>query len=145
MHVSITPSILYLGTPVVLNSTVNENGSYNLAPISSAIWLGWRCLLGFEAVSKTPQNMIRTGECVINLPSAGQVGAWVSPRVGGVAARERAFAVVAMEVVRLKASFEQHRTEEPETLGPCQRCRSTGTVRRAGTVLGMFRLSPLIP
>jgi flavin reductase (DIM6/NTAB) family NADH-FMN oxidoreductase RutF len=75
MHVSITPSILYLGTPVVLNSTVNENGSYNLAPISSAIWLGWRCLLGFEAVSKTPQNMIRTGECVINLPSADQVDA----------------------------------------------------------------------
>jgi flavin reductase (DIM6/NTAB) family NADH-FMN oxidoreductase RutF len=75
MHASITPSILYLGTPVVLNSTLNENGSYNLAPISSAIWLGWRCLLGFEAVSKTPQNMIRTGECVINLPSADQVDA----------------------------------------------------------------------
>ncbi len=75
MHVSVTPAILYLGTPVVLNSTVNEDGSYNLAPISSAIWLGWRCLLGFEAVSKTPQNILRTGECVINLPSADQVGA----------------------------------------------------------------------
>ena len=75
MHVSVTPAILYLGTPVVLNSTVNEDGSYNLAPISSAIWLGWRCLLGFEAVSKTPQNIIRTGECVINLPSADQVDA----------------------------------------------------------------------
>lgn len=73
MHASISPAILYLGTPVVLNSTVNEDGSYNLAPISSAIWLGWRCLLGFEAVSKTPQNIIRTGECVINLPSADQV------------------------------------------------------------------------
>jgi flavin reductase (DIM6/NTAB) family NADH-FMN oxidoreductase RutF len=75
MHQSITPAILYLGTPVVLVSTVNENGSYNLAPMSSAFWLGWRCLLGFEAVSKTPQNLIRTGECVLNLPSAGQVAA----------------------------------------------------------------------
>lgn len=74
-HKSITPAILYLGTPVLLNSTVNENGSYNLAPISSCINLGWRCLLGFEAVSKTPQNILRTGECVINLPSDDQVDA----------------------------------------------------------------------
>lgn len=75
MHQSITPAILYLGTPVVLVSTVNENGSYNLAPMSSAFWLGWRCMLGFEAVSKTPQNLIRTGECVLNLPSDAQVDA----------------------------------------------------------------------
>src|SRR6202166_2220383 len=74
-HKSIEPAILYLGTPVVLNSTVNEDGSYNLAPISSAFWLGWRCMLGFEAVSKTPQNIIRTGECVLNLPSDAQVDA----------------------------------------------------------------------
>jgi flavin reductase (DIM6/NTAB) family NADH-FMN oxidoreductase RutF len=73
--ISVEPSILYLGTPVVLNSTVNEDGSYNLAPMSSAFWLGWRCMLGFEAVSKTPQNIIRTGECVINLPSVDQVEA----------------------------------------------------------------------
>jgi flavin reductase (DIM6/NTAB) family NADH-FMN oxidoreductase RutF len=74
-HKRIEPAILYSGTPVVLNSTVNENGSYNLAPMSSAFWLGWRCMLGFEAVSKTPQNIIRTGECVINVPSVDQVDA----------------------------------------------------------------------
>jgi flavin reductase (DIM6/NTAB) family NADH-FMN oxidoreductase RutF len=43
--------------------------------MSSAFWLGWRCMLGFEAVSKTPQNIIRTGECVINLPSVEEVAA----------------------------------------------------------------------
>jgi len=75
MHQTITPAILYLGTPVVLVSTVNENGSYNLAPMSSAFWLGWRCMLGFEAVSKSPQNLMRTGECVLNLPSDAQVDA----------------------------------------------------------------------
>ena len=75
MHQTITPAILYLGTPVVLVSTVNENCSYNLAPMSSAFWLGWRCMLGFEGVSKTPQNLIRTGECVLNLPSDAQVDA----------------------------------------------------------------------
>jgi flavin reductase (DIM6/NTAB) family NADH-FMN oxidoreductase RutF len=69
MHVTIEPGILYFGTPVVLISTVNEDGSLNLAPMSSAFWLGWRCVLGLAATSKTPQNMLRTGECVLNLPS----------------------------------------------------------------------------
>src|SRR5215471_16095965 len=73
MHVKCEPAILYLGTPVVVISTVNEDGSYNLAPMSSAFWLGWRCLLGLDASSKTPQNMLRTGECVLNLPSEAQV------------------------------------------------------------------------
>ncbi len=75
MHVASEPAILYLGTPVVLISTVNEDGSYNLAPMSSAFWLGWRCILGLAAASKSPQNMRRTGECVLNLPSAEQVAA----------------------------------------------------------------------
>ncbi len=35
-HITIEPGILYLGTPVVLISTVNDDGSYNLAPMSSA-------------------------------------------------------------------------------------------------------------
>ena len=75
MHKTIEPSILYFGTPVVLVSTVNEDGTYNLAPMSSAFWLGWRCMLGFAALSKTPQNMVRTGECVLNLPSVNEVAA----------------------------------------------------------------------
>ena len=74
-HLSVEPAILYLGTPVVLVSSVNEDGSSNLAPMSSAFWLGWRCMLGFEAVSKTPNNIIRSGECVLNLPSMDQVDA----------------------------------------------------------------------
>jgi flavin reductase (DIM6/NTAB) family NADH-FMN oxidoreductase RutF len=74
MHVTREPGILYFGTPVVLISTVNEDGSFNLAPMSSAFWLGWRCVLGLAAASKTPQNMIRTGECVLNLPSAALAG-----------------------------------------------------------------------
>lgn len=75
MHRRSEPAILYFGTPVVLVSTVNEDGSYNLAPMSSAWWLAWRCVLGFGAQSKTPQNLIRTGECVLNLPSAAMVEA----------------------------------------------------------------------
>ncbi|GAD08750.1 conserved protein/domain [Gluconobacter frateurii NBRC 103465] len=71
-HVTIEPSILYLGTPVVLISTVNEDGSSNLAPMSAAWWLGWRAILGLQTASKTPQNMLRTGQCVLNLPSPAQ-------------------------------------------------------------------------
>ena len=75
MHRTIDPAILYFGTPVVLVSTVNEDGSPNLAPMSSAWWLGWNCMLGFGARSKTPQNLLRTSECVLNLPSVDLVHA----------------------------------------------------------------------
>ncbi len=75
MHVTSEPAILYFGTPVVLISTVNEDGSANLAPMSSAFWLGWRCVLGLSAASKTTANMRRTGECVLNLPSVDEVAA----------------------------------------------------------------------
>jgi flavin reductase (DIM6/NTAB) family NADH-FMN oxidoreductase RutF len=67
-HVRIEPGILYFGTPVVLLSTVNEDGSPNLAPMSSAFWLGWRGMLGLGAGSQTARNLLRTGECVLNLP-----------------------------------------------------------------------------
>ena len=73
MHKTIEPSILYFGTPVVLISTQNEDSTYNLAPMSSAFWLGWRCMLGLATSSKTTQNLLRTGECVLNLPSVDAV------------------------------------------------------------------------
>jgi flavin reductase (DIM6/NTAB) family NADH-FMN oxidoreductase RutF len=69
-HASITPAILYLGTPVVLVSTMNPDGTANLAPMSSAWWLGWTCVLGLDASSQTVANLRRTGECSLNLPSA---------------------------------------------------------------------------
>jgi flavin reductase (DIM6/NTAB) family NADH-FMN oxidoreductase RutF len=72
-HTTIHPSILYFGTPVVLIGTRNEDGSSNLAPISSAWWLGWNCMLGFGARSKTPKNLQRTRQCTINLPSVTEV------------------------------------------------------------------------
>lgn len=75
MHRVADPAILYFGTPVVLVSSTNEGGSPNLAPMSSAWWLGWNCVLGFGASSQTPRNILRTGECVLNLPSVEQVGA----------------------------------------------------------------------
>lgn len=73
MHVQSQSPILYCGTPVVLISTLNEDGTANLSPMSSAWWLGWRCMLGLDASSKTTENLKRTGQCVLNLPSADMV------------------------------------------------------------------------
>lgn len=75
MHATIDPAILYFGTPVVLVSSLNPDGSANLAPMSSAWWLGRSCLLGFGARSWTPANILRQGECVLNLPSVAEVDA----------------------------------------------------------------------
>jgi flavin reductase (DIM6/NTAB) family NADH-FMN oxidoreductase RutF len=73
MHKTIEPSILYFGTPVVLLTTLNEDGSANVAPMSSAWWLGWNCMLGLGARSKTSQNLLHQKECVLNLPSEALV------------------------------------------------------------------------
>src|ERR1700736_3758013 len=74
MHRTIERSILYFGTPVAIISSLNEDGSPNLAPMSSAWWLGWSCMLGLGQMGQTSDNLIRTRECVINLPSADLVG-----------------------------------------------------------------------
>ena len=73
--IPLDPAILYFGTPVVLVSSLNDDGSANLAPMSSAWWLGRSCMLGFGARSHTPENILRQGECVLNLPSVEQVAA----------------------------------------------------------------------
>jgi len=73
MHRTIEPTILYFGTPVALISTLNEDGTANIAPMSSAWWLGWSCMLGLGSMGKTSENLIRSRECVINLPSEEQV------------------------------------------------------------------------
>src|SRR6201993_5138148 len=75
MHIQSNPSILYFGTPVVLISTKNENNTDNLAPMSSIFWLGWRCVIGLAAASKTTQNLMRNRQCVLNLPSVHEAPA----------------------------------------------------------------------
>jgi len=70
MIVTREPAILYFGTPVALLGSTNPDGSANLAPMSSVFWLGWRAILGLSAASQTAQNIQRTREVTINLPSA---------------------------------------------------------------------------
>ncbi|MGH3350844.1 MAG: flavin reductase family protein [Nocardioides sp.] len=72
-HVDIDPAILYFGTPVVLLSTLNEDGTTNLMPMSSVFWLGRTAVLGIGASSQTAQNLRDRPEIVINLPSVDLV------------------------------------------------------------------------
>ncbi|WDQ34914.1 flavin reductase family protein [Paenibacillus marchantiae] len=69
-HEVITPSILYYGTPVLLLSTLNEDGTTNLSPLSSSWALGDCLVLGVGIQGKAFENLSRHPECVINLPDA---------------------------------------------------------------------------
>jgi len=71
-HVTITPSILYFGTPVVLLSTENADGTFNLAPMSSAWALGQVIVLGLGADGQTASNLRSRGDLVINVPAPAQ-------------------------------------------------------------------------
>lgn len=67
--VTISPKILYFGTPVALITSVNPDGSSNLAPISSFWVLGWTMTLGLLEDTKTLANLRNCPDCVVNLPS----------------------------------------------------------------------------
>ncbi|MFB9461348.1 flavin reductase family protein [Streptomyces cinereospinus] len=75
MHVVPGLKVLYFGTPVVLISSRNEDGTANLAPMSSAWWLGQSCMLGLESSAQTTANLLRERECVLNLPSSAMADA----------------------------------------------------------------------
>lgn len=69
-HVTITPSVLYVGTPVALLTTRNPDGSTNISPMSSAWALFDRVVLGLTETSKGRENAVREGELVINFPTS---------------------------------------------------------------------------
>ena len=69
-HVTIEPSILYFGTPVVLVTTMNADGTANISPMSSAWALGRDVVLGLGAAGQGAENLQNGRECVLNFPSS---------------------------------------------------------------------------
>ncbi|MFZ0871781.1 MAG: flavin reductase family protein [Rhodanobacter sp.] len=63
----IQPSILYFGTPVVLITTRNLDGSANITPMSSAWALADRVVIGLTGGGQGLANLLRERECVLNL------------------------------------------------------------------------------
>lgn len=75
MKTLIHPKMLYFGTPVVLISSVNPDGTTNLAPMSSAWWLGNTAMLGMSVNSQTVRNLSDRPDVVLNLVDSAMVGA----------------------------------------------------------------------
>jgi flavin reductase (DIM6/NTAB) family NADH-FMN oxidoreductase RutF len=71
-RVTVTPNILYFGTPVVLLSTENDDGSVNLSPMSSAWALGQVVVLGLGVEGQGARNLRSRPDLVISLPSPQQ-------------------------------------------------------------------------
>ncbi|MEU4603520.1 flavin reductase family protein [Kribbella sp. NPDC023972] len=85
-HLTIEPSILYVGTPVALLSTENDDGTINLAPMSSAWALGDVVVLGLGVSGQTAHNLQRRPGLVINFPEPSQ---WQAvERLAGLTGRD---------------------------------------------------------
>ncbi|MGH8182331.1 MAG: flavin reductase family protein [Rhodanobacteraceae bacterium] len=63
----VEPKILYFGTPVVLVTTRNPDGSANITPMSSAWALADRVTIGLAGGGQGLDNLLRERECVLNL------------------------------------------------------------------------------
>lgn len=75
MKRTVEPKVLYFGTPVVLISSANPDGSTNLAPMSSAWWLGYTAMLGMGTSAQTVNNLQVRPEIVLNLVDPDMVAA----------------------------------------------------------------------
>ncbi|HEY3561050.1 MAG TPA: flavin reductase family protein [Kribbella sp.] len=75
MKRTVEPKVLYFGTPVVLISSLNPDGSTNLAPMSSAWWLGYTAMLGMGTSAQTVKNLAVRPEIVLNLVDPEMVAA----------------------------------------------------------------------
>ncbi|MGE5828315.1 MAG: flavin reductase family protein [Micromonosporaceae bacterium] len=71
----LNPKMLYFGTPVVLISSLNADGTTNIAPMSSAWWVGQSAMLGMSVNSQTVRNLEQRPACVLNLVDATMVDA----------------------------------------------------------------------
>jgi flavin reductase (DIM6/NTAB) family NADH-FMN oxidoreductase RutF len=67
--IAISPEVLYFGTPVAVISSLNPDGTTNLAAMSSFWALGDRLMLGLTRFGQTWENLARAPECVLNMPS----------------------------------------------------------------------------
>lgn len=67
-HVPIRPSILYVGTPVMLIASQNRDGTANLAAASSYWALGKMLVIGLEDGGQTVDNVRALPELTVSFP-----------------------------------------------------------------------------
>ncbi|MGO2658878.1 flavin reductase family protein [Mycetocola reblochoni] len=73
--ITITPSVLYFGSQVLLLSTLMPDGATNITPISSGWALGDSYVLGLGLNGQAARNLALHDRLVINIPDASQVDA----------------------------------------------------------------------
>ncbi|KXV35879.1 hypothetical protein AD940_01230 [Gluconobacter thailandicus] len=67
---TISPSVLYFGTPVALVGTADSHANANISPVSSLWALGQTIVLGLGTTGCALANLREREECTINFPSA---------------------------------------------------------------------------
>jgi flavin reductase (DIM6/NTAB) family NADH-FMN oxidoreductase RutF len=105
-HRVVRPSILYFGTPVVLLTTENDDGTFNLAPISSVWALGQHIVLGLGREGRTARNLAARSELVVNVasPELWEQVERLAPLTGADPVPERKRAVYRYEPDKFAAS-----------------------------------------
>jgi len=68
-HIKIAPTVLYIGTPVALITSLNIDGTTNISPMSSVWTLADRVIVGMTSTSKGRENVVRERQLVLNFPS----------------------------------------------------------------------------
>ncbi|WP_067181391.1 flavin reductase family protein [Microtetraspora niveoalba] len=144
-HLTITPSILYFGTPVALLSTENEDGSFNLAPMSSAWALGQVVVLGLGGESQTAHNLAARPDLVINLPEPGQWTAVerLAPLTGRDPVPERKRGAFRHEPAKFEAAGlrpEPSETVRPPRAAGCPLQLEARAARIRPDLTGMFQV-----
>lgn len=69
MHKKINPGAFYYGFPVILLSTLNDNGTTNITPISSSWSLGEMVVIGIGTGTQAYENLKSHREAVLNIVS----------------------------------------------------------------------------
>lgn len=75
MKRELNPKMFYFGTPVILVSSLNSDGSTNVAPMSSVWWVGHTAMLGLSVNSQTVRNLQQRPHLVLNLVDGSMVDA----------------------------------------------------------------------
>lgn len=69
MNDVVRPSALHLGSTLALVSTIDADGRPMLRPVSAWFTTGPRLWFGFERPGQTRSNLLREGDCVVNVCS----------------------------------------------------------------------------
>ncbi|WP_198169783.1 flavin reductase family protein [Agromyces laixinhei] len=141
-HLTIRPKMLYVGTPVFLVSTVNADGTFNLAPASSYWALEQMLVLGLETDGQSARNLLERPELTVSFPHpelwpAVERLASVTGRHPVPAAKAERYRHASDKLEVSGLSFEPSEIVAPPRVRECK-LQFEASVRRATPGLGEY-------